>query len=111
MKFTTTKNKTWRQGIGEIPKPWIHDTETEHEDSIREYFWKNIKCWDWDFAFDEEHDFVFDDGRAFRLYYSGWAEWYHENDDDNGIKDEWWIEEIKLEDAKVPEKNPGRDWI
>jgi hypothetical protein len=78
---------------------------------INSYFYDNIKCWDWDSAFDEEHDFVFDDGKAFRLYYSGWAEWHHENDDDNGLKDKRWVEEITVDEANVPDKTPERDWL
>lgn len=111
MKFTTTENTTFRPGIGKIPKAWIEYPDMDHDGSIREYFWKHVKCWDWDNCFDEEHDFVFEDGKAFRLFYSGWAEWYHENDDENGLKDEWYIEEISIDDAKVPEKKIGRDWL
>lgn len=111
MKFTTTENYTYRAGIGNIPKSWIDYGYEDHKDSVWKYFNDNIKVWDWDDCFDEEHDFVFEDSKAFRLHYSGWAEWYHEDDDENGLKDEVWIEEIALKDAKVPDKNVGRDWL
>lgn len=112
MKFTTTENTTYRAGIGKVPKPWIEYTDiTTHEAAIKKYFYDRIKAWDWDCAFDETHDFVFEDGKAFRLEYSGWSEWHHENEDENGLKDEWYIEEISIVDANVPEKKIGRDWL
>ncbi len=119
MKFTTTENTTWRAGIGKIPKAWIEytsfrndeDLEDIYKSSITKYFYKNIKMWDWDVCGDEVHDFVFEDGKAFRLNYSWWAEWHHDDDEENGLKDEWYIEEISIEEANVPEKNVRRDWL
>lgn len=111
MKFTTTENKTYRVGVGEIPKPWIGYPDKNQEESIKKYFYDNIKCWDWDYCFDETHDFVFEDGSAFRLEYSGWSEWHHEDDEKNGLKDEWHIEKISIDDANVPEKTMKRDWL
>jgi hypothetical protein len=117
MKFTTTENTTWRQGVGKIPKPWIEYTFKPYEDyedvyrsSIMEYYYDHIKCWDFDICGSETHDFVFEDGKAFRLEYSWWAEWYHDNDEENGLKDEYYIEEITLEEANVSEKKI-RDWL
>lgn len=119
MKFTTTQNTTYRNGIGKIPKPWIEYSSfkqyEEYEDvyrsSIIKYFYDEIKRWDWDVCGDETHDFVFEDGKAFRLEYSWWSEWFHDDEEENGLKDEYYIEEISLEDAKVPEKKIGRDWL
>ena len=110
MKFNTTENHTYRNG-GYIPKPWIDCSEETHKDCIWNYFKKHIKVWDWDNAFDEEHDFLFEDGKAFRLYYSGWSEWHHEDDEENGLKDDVYIEEISNDEAKVPCKNSKRDWL
>jgi hypothetical protein len=111
MKFTTTSNYTYRAGIGNVPKAWIDFGHEDHEDSIWKYFKDNTKCWDWDACFDEEHDFVFQDGKAFRLYYSGWSEWHHEDDEKNGLQDEVTIEEISLDEANVPEKHMERNWL
>jgi hypothetical protein len=118
MKFTTTENTTWRQGVGKIPKPWVEYTfkpYEEYEDvyrsSIMKHYYDRIKHWDFDVCGSETHDFVFEDGKAFRFEYSWWAEWYHEDDEENGLKDEYYIEEITLEEANVPEKKIGRDWL
>lgn len=119
MKFTTTENVTYRAGIGHIPKKWIeYDKFKKHEDlediyksSIRKYFYENIKSYDWDNAGDETHDFVFEDGKSFRLKYHWWSEWYHEDDEKNGLYDEYEITEITIDEANVPEKKVIRDWI
>lgn len=124
MKFTTTENTTYRAGIGKMPKAWIeykdfsatdvgsweYDHDNLYKRSIVKYFYDKIKLWDFDICGDETHDFVFEDGKAFRLEYSWWAEWYHDDDDENGLKDEYHIEEITLEEANVPEKKE-RDWL
>jgi hypothetical protein len=111
MKFTTTNNHTYRAGIGNVPKSWIDYGYANHKESVWKYFNKNIKLWDWDEGGSETHDFVFEDGKAYRLEYSWWSEWYHKDDEENGLKDEVYIEVIALEDAKVPDKNVGRDWL
>lgn len=110
MKFTTTNNRTYRRGIGNIPKPWIEYTGKNHIDSVYEYFDEKLKHWDFDIAGDETHDFVFEDGKAFRLEYSWWRDdWAGEDED--CLKDKVHVEEISIDDANVPEKKPGRDWI
>ena len=109
MKFTTTYNVTNRPSIGAIPKPWI-DYDKDHMDSIYEYFYREIKLYDWDECGNETHDFLFEDGKAFRLEYSWWSEWYHDDDEQNGLKDEYFIEEIDPEKAKLPSKIE-RDWL
>ena len=119
MKFTTTKNTFYRGGIGNIPKPWIKYSDFEkYEDycdvytnSIKKYFYDSIKLWDWDVCGNQTHDFVFEDGKSFRLEYSWWSEWYHEDEDQSGLKDEYYIEEISIDEANVPEKKIGRDWL
>lgn len=119
MKFTTTENTIYRAGIGKIPKAWVeYKTFDPYEDygdvyknSIKKYFYAHIKLWDYDVCGNETHDFVFEDGKAFRLEYSWWAEWYHEDDDENGLKSEYHIEEISIDEANVPEKKLGRDWL
>lgn len=110
MKFTTTYNTTYRAGIGEVPKSWIECDSETHEDCIRKYFYRNIRLYDWDKCGSETHDFLFDDDKAFRLEYSWWSEWYHEDDEENGLKDEWFIEEIEPSEAKMP-TGKARDWI
>ena len=109
MKFTTTYNVTNRYPIGDVPKPWI-DYGKDHMDSIRHYFYREIKLYDWDVCGEETHDFLFEDGKAFRLEYSWWSEWYHDDDEENGLKDEYYIEEIDPETAKLPSKME-RDWL
>lgn len=113
MKFTTTENTTYRFGIGKIPKPWIEsckDCTDIYKDTIVEYYYDNIRHWDFDFAGYETHDFVFEDGKAFRLEYSWWRDDYAE-EDESCLKDEYYITEINIEEADVPEKKMGRDWI
>lgn len=111
MKFTTTKNAIYRAGIGKIPKPWIEYKRKNNVESIHKYFYDNIKRWDWDVCGTEIHDFVFENGKAYRIEYSWWSEWYHKNDDDNGLKDVWYLQEISIDKANVPEKKIGRDWL
>jgi hypothetical protein len=117
MKFTTTYNTRYRAGVGDIPKPWIEYTSPNYEDhgdvyqnSIRNYFYAHIRHWDFDVCGDETHDFVFEDGKAFRLEYSWWRDDWAEEDEDC-LKHELYIEEISLEEANVPEKKIGRDWL
>ena len=111
MKFNTTENTTYRGNIGYVPKPWIECDSEDHETCIRRYFIQNIKVWDFDECGCETHDFVFDTGRAFRLEYSWWMEWHHEDDEMNGPNDEMIITEISVEEADVPDKNPKREWL
>jgi hypothetical protein len=111
MKFTTTENTTYRAGIGKIPKAWIEYPEKGHKDSIWQYFHDNIRLWDYDEGGSETHDFVFEDGKAFRLEYEYWSEWYHADDDKNGLKHDVFITEISIDEADVPEKRIGRDWL
>ena len=96
MKFTTTNNWTYRRGIGNVPMSWIEYPDKNHIDSIYEYFDYNIRIWDWDVCGDETHDFVFEDGKAFRLEYSWWTDMWAE-EDESRMKDEVWVEEISLE--------------
>lgn len=109
MKFNTTENKTYRGKIGYVPKPWL-DYGLNHRESIVKYFNQNIKIWDWDVCGDETHNFVFEDGKAFRLEYEWWSEWYHDDDEENGLKDEYHIQEIDIDEANVPSK-VQRDWL
>lgn len=118
MKFTTTENTRYRPGIGNVPKAWIEYTDKNYEDhgdvyqnSIINYFYAHIRHWDYDEGGDETHDFVFEDGKAFRLEYSYWSEWHHKDDEENGLKSEYFIKEISIDDANVPEKKIGRDWL
>lgn len=118
MKFTTTENTVYRAGIGNIPKAWIEYIEFDecekYEDvyktSIMKYFHDHIYLWDFDFCGNETHDFVFEDGKAFRLEYSWWRDdWAPE--DESCLKHEHYIEEISIDAANVPEKKIGRDWL
>lgn len=117
MKFTTTDNTVYRAGIDKIPKAWIEYTfkryeerEDVYQSSIIKYFNECIRHWDFDFAGNETHDFVFEDGKAFRLEYSWWRDdWADE--DESCLKDEFYIEEIDMEQANVPEKKIRRDWL
>lgn len=110
MKFTTTMNTVYRKGVGTFPKPWIEYPDKNHIDSIYAYFDKNIRIWDWDVCGDETHDFVFDDGKAFRLEYAWWTDYWAE-EDESRMKTEVRVDEILLDDANVPEKKPERNWL
>jgi len=110
MKFTTTYNTRSRSGIGNIPKSWIESDLTDHTEIIETYFENHIRHWDFDVCGDETHDFVFDDGKAFRLEYGWWRDDWADEDEDF-LKHEINIEEISMEEANVPEKKPGRDWL
>jgi hypothetical protein len=110
MKFTTTYNTRYRAGVGDIPKPWIEHQNVDHLEIIDTYFDRKIKHWDFDVCGDETHDFVFEDGKAFRLKYEWWRDDWAEEDEDC-LKHELYIEEISLEEANVPEKKIGRDWL
>lgn len=110
MKFTTTYHTTFRTGIGRVPKSWIECKSKTHEDCIVRYFYQNIKLYDWDTCGDETYDFLFDDGRAFRLEYSWWSEWHHEDEELIGLRDEYYINEIASSEANVPTEK-ARDWI
>lgn len=118
MKFTTTENKAYRGSIGYVPKPWIEYSFKDYEirgdiykSSIYKYFHDNIRIYDWDTCGDETHDFVFEDGKAFRLEYSWWTDWCGRDDEDSGMKQECSIDEISLDEANVPEKKLERDWL
>lgn len=110
MKFTTTNNKRYRAGVGYVPKPWLEYPDLNYLDSINEYFEDNIKLYDFDFCGNETHDFIFEDGKAFRLEYTWWRNDFAE-EDESVINDEIEIEEISIEDANVPEKEMKRDWF
>ena len=110
MKFTTTENKTYRFGIGYVPKSWIN-YDLDYNDSILKYFRENIKIYDACNAGYETHDFVFEDGKAFRLEYEWHLNFYNRKEDEDYFIDNIFIEEISLEEADVPEKKCERDWI
>jgi hypothetical protein len=115
MKFTTSMNITYRYNVGQMPKPWI-DYDLDHLSSIEKYFEKNIEVYDADNAGDETCDFVFSDGKAFRLEYSWYLNVYREIDDETGEEYPWVIGEhtvkdITLDEANVLGKKAERDWL
>lgn len=110
MKFNTSLNKTYRLGVGYTPNSWIDYNIDDYHDCIWKYFYKHIKLYDWDICGELTCDFLFEDGQAFRLEYGWWSEWYHDNDEDNGLKDEVYIEEISAKEANVPD-GIKRDWL
>jgi len=114
MKFTTTNNNTYRAGIGTVPKSWI-DYNLNHVESIDKYFYDKVQIYDADTCGDETHDFVFEDGKAFRLSYSWYLNASGEMDDDGEelpwVIDERDVQEIDIADANVPDKKVGRDWL
>jgi|AntAceMinimDraft_11_1070367.scaffolds.fasta_scaffold186545_2 hypothetical protein len=110
MKFTTTYNYTWRAGIGNIPKAWIDYGIEDHKDSIWKYFYDKIELLDFDVCGNETHDFVFEDGKAYRLEYAWWRDDWAE-EDESCLKNEVYIEEISIDAANVPDRNIGRDWL
>lgn len=95
--------------LGYVTKPWI-DYGLNHEESIDKYFHSNIQIYDFDTGGDETHDFLFEDGKAFRLEYTWWSEWQHDDDDYNGPRFYRYLDEISPDEADVPDKKQ-RDWI
>lgn len=86
----------------------------DHDDSILKYFHENIETYNADSAGYETHDFVFEDGKAFRLEYERYLNIYNEVDEfgeEPYLIYNIFIEEINLEEADVPEKKCERDWI
>ena len=113
MNFTTSKNKDYRNGTY-VPRPWL-DYNKPHFESIKQYFEEKMQVWDADNAGSDECDFLFEDGKAFRLYYSWYLNIYGEVDDETGEELPWVIgdselEEISAEEAKTLDKKE-RDWI
>lgn len=108
MKFTTTENRSYSVGQY-IPKSWI-DYDLNHEKSIKKYFNGHIRVQDTDNCEFETHDFLFEDGKTFRLEYSYWIDQSNEDEDLNGFYDEYTIKEISADDADVPNKK-DRDFI
>ena len=110
MKFTHTNNQFYRKGIGPVPKSWI-DYGLGHKESILKVLKDKIKVWDADAAGYSTVDFVFEDGKSFRLEYSWWCNEFPENEDDPWILDEYDIKEIDISQANAIGKTSGRDWI
>jgi hypothetical protein len=81
------------------PKPWV-DYGLNEEESMKKYFFDIIKIYDADTCGDEEYDFVFDSGNAYRLEY----EWYIEFDPEWRLVDNFYIEPIDLEEARCMKK-------
>lgn len=109
MKFTTSKNKTWRSGIGDVPKAWI-DYDLDHKASINKYFDKHIRIYDADICGDKTVEFVFEDGKTFKLEYSWWIDEFNENPELRGLQDEIYL--VEIESKELKEVKPlMRDWI
>ena len=113
MKFTLTHNVNYRHGVGSVPAPWIETSHTDHEKAVLEYFHKHIRLLDFDSGDEETYDFVFEDGKAFRLEYHYW--WHHEydeeHDEDMSTSDyNISVRKISIDEADVPSKTL-RDWI
>jgi hypothetical protein len=112
MFFTHTQNTRYRKGQGAIPNPWI-DYGMGYQESIKKYFEKNVRVYDADTCGDITIDFLFEDGKSFRLNYSWWCNIQGEKDeygDITWIQDEYTIEEIDPNTANVPNRK-NRDWI
>lgn len=105
MKYTTTDNDVYTVGVGRTPKSWIEVDQSNHENVIWNHFYDNIKHYDFDTCGTETHDFVFDDGKAFRLEYGWWKDF---EDVACSLKSEEYIEEISFEEANVPSKKSER---
>ena len=111
MKYTTTDNHTFRAGIGYVPKPWIEcNSDISYENIVYNHFSKHIRAYDADECGNETHDFLFSDGKAFRLEYSWWIDWHNEDPELNGFQDEYTITPISPNEANVPTKTE-RDYI
>lgn len=112
MKFTTSDNNTYRQGVGNVSKAWI-DYGLNHRESIEEYFYKNIKIYDADTAGYHTVDFLFEDDTAYRLSYDWYCNTSGEQDDwgeEPWIIDEYDIEQINRNDLNIQDTKQ-RDWI
>ena len=108
-------NTSYRYKIGPVPKSWI-DYDLDHMKSIDKYFRDYIEIYDADNAGDETCDFVFADGKAFRLEYSWYLNIYRETDNETGEEYPWvmrehTVKEINLDEANVLDKKVERDWL
>jgi len=81
------------------PRPWI-DYGLDEEASIRKYFYDIVKIYDADICGDEEYDFVFENGNAWRMHYH----WHIEYNPEWELVDEYYVEAIPLENAKCMKK-------
>jgi hypothetical protein len=112
MKFTTSENNRWIKGVGEVPKEWI-DYGLDHQESMERYFQDHIVVHYADSAGYEIVDFLFEDGKAFRLEYEWSLNVFEEKDvwgDEPWILDYKWIEDIDPSKANILSKTP-RDWL
>ena len=109
MKFTTSTNKTWRSSVGYIPKNWI-DYGLDHEKSIQKYLDTQIRVYDADMCGDEVVEFVFEDGKSFKLEYSWWIDEFNEDPELRGLQDAVYIDEIEINKLKEVDTKE-RDWI
>lgn len=100
MKFTTTENYSYRSPGMHVPKPWI-DYGLDVEKSIRRYWDREIKILDADTAGYTETDFLFDNGKCYRLYYEWYLNFDH-GEDESFIQDTYYIERINVKDADLP---------
>lgn len=97
MRFTFSENYTQDK----MPKPWVdYGSDFDELKTINKFFYDYVKVYDADNAGDEFVDFVFDNGKAFRLEY----EWYIEYNPDWNLVDRMNIREIRLTEANVPSK-------
>lgn len=113
MKFTHTNNTYYRVGLGYTPKSWI-DYDKPHKETIKKHLEDRVRVWDADICGDITIDFLFEDGKAYKLEYSWYCNEYGEEDEYGEtpwIIDKYYIEEISADEAKVPDKKVGRDWL
>lgn len=104
--YTHTNNTGWNRYIGRAPLPWLVSEETNHKKVIDEFFQDKIRVWDADICGEETIDFLFDDGKAFRLEYS----WWIEPNSDDWLHDHVEVHEIDAKEANVPTKI-NRDFL
>ena len=112
LKYTHTGNRRYDQAGGYIPKNWI-ETHKSELDTINSYFEARIKVYDADICGDQTHDFLFSNGKAYRLEYSWYCNTAEEKDDWGEVPwiiDEVHVAEITKAKANVPDKS-NRDWL
>lgn len=99
MRFTFTDNETYQRK----PRPWA-DYGLDEEASVEKFFYDHVKMYDADSCDDIVIEFVFENGKAYKLDYSYWIDY------ENGLEDEKFITEIPIDDVTMEYKT-YRDWM
>lgn len=107
MKYTHSRNiRSSFSTSPSSPKPWIDATKDDEKAVVEAYYHKHLFVYDADICGNEEMDFSFSTGKAFKLESSYWIEYNPEWE----IHNEYYITEIDMKE--LPSwMQKERDWI